>query len=261
MYLYSPYTKINSGRCKISVKKNCHVKNYILLCISKYFYMENNQESIHQLTEIHKMMERSSRFISLSGLSGVSAGIAALIGAGIAFFYLDFDQRYFDINRYFTEKTYLKLGSSWLFITLDALLVLFLAIFSGIFFTTRKARKRGLKVWDNTARRMVINLFIPLSAGGIFCLILVYHHLIFLVAPSTLIFYGLALLNASKYTFHEIRVLGISEIILGLVSSWLVGYGLLFWAVGFGILHIFYGMMMYLRYESMKRLNSETMRQ
>jgi hypothetical protein len=214
--------------------------------------MENKQEPIQQLTDIHHMMERSSRFISLSGLSGVAAGIIALIGAGIAVFYLDFDQRYFNIDRYFTEMLYQKLSDSWLLIAVDALLVLVLALFSGIYFTTLKARKKGLKVWDSVARRMVINLMVPLAAGGIFCCILFYHHLIFLMAPATLIFYGLALLHASKYTFHEIRVLGISEIILGLIASWLVGYGLLFWAVGFGILHIFYGMMMYFRYETIK---------
>jgi hypothetical protein len=215
--------------------------------------MKQNQEPIQQLNEIRNLMERSSRFISLSGLSGVSAGIIALIGAGVAFFYLDFDQRYFVINRYFAEMSYLKLGNSWLFITLDALIVLLLALFSGVYFTTRKSRKQGLKVWDNTARRMLINLFIPLSTGGIFCLILLYHHLIFLVAPATLIFYGLALLNASKYTLHEIRGLGISEIILGLMAAWLVGYGLLFWAIGFGVMHIFYGLMMYFRYEAINK--------
>ena len=212
--------------------------------------MEQNQEPIQQLSEIRHMMERSSRFMSLSGLSGVSAGLIALTGAGIAFFYLDFDQRYFDINRYFSEMSYLKLGHAWLFITLDAFLVLILALFSGIYFTTRKAKKMGLNVWDSAARRMVINLFIPLAAGGIFCLMLLVHHLVFLIAPATLIFYGLALLNVSKYTFHEIRVLGISEIIIGLMASWLVGYGLLFWAIGFGVMHIFYGLMMYYRYEA-----------
>lgn len=226
--------------------------NYILLCNSKYFLMENIKEPIGQLNEIRNLMERSSRFMSLSGLSGVAAGIFAIAGAGIAFFYLDFDERYFDINRYFTEMSYHKFSHSWLFITLDALIVLLLALFSGIYFTTRKARKKGLKVWDGTARRMLINLFLPLAAGGIFCLILLVHHLVFLLAPSTLLFYGLALINASKYTLHEVRVLGISEVILGLMAAWLVGYGLLFWAIGFGVLHIFYGLIMYYRYEAVK---------
>lgn len=218
--------------------------------------MEKNQEPIQQLNEIRNLMERSSRFISLSGLSGLSAGIIALIGAGIAFFYLDFDQRYFDINRYFAEMSYKRFSQSWLFVFLDALVVLTAALTAGIYFTTRKARRKGLKVWDAVARRMLINLMIPLAAGGIFCLILVYHRLVFLIAPATLIFYGLALLNASKYTFHEIRVLGISEILLGLMASWLVGYGLLFWAVGFGVLHIFYGLMMYFRYEVPEKADS-----
>lgn len=207
------------------------------------------KEHIQQLNEIRSLMERSSRFLSLSGLSGVFAGIIALIGAGAAFAYLDFDQWNFDIDRYFTEKAYQNFRHSWLFITLDALIVLLLALAAGIFFTTRKAKRQGLKVWDSTARRMLFNLFIPLFAGGIFCLILLAHHLVFLVAPATLIFYGLALLNASKYTFHEVRILGLSEIILGLAAACLVGYGLLFWAVGFGVLHIFYGTMMYYRYE------------
>lgn len=208
------------------------------------------QEPIQQLHEIRRLMERSSRFMSLSGLSGVFAGIIALAGAGAAFCYLDFDQQYFDINRYFNEMYYLKFSRSWLFILLDALIVLFLALFAGVYFASRKARKLGLPVWDSTARRMLINLFIPLAAGGIFCLILLYHHLVFLVAPTTLIFYGLALLHASKYTLHEIRVLGIAEIILGLMASFLVGYGLLFWAIGFGVMHILYGLLMYFRYEA-----------
>jgi hypothetical protein len=213
------------------------------------------KDHIQQLNEIRSLMERSSRFLSLSGLSGVSAGIIALIGSGAAFAYLDFDPGHFDIDRYFTEMTYQKFSHFWLFITLDALIVLLLALAAGIFFTTRKARRLGFKVWDSTARRMLFNLFLPLFAGGIFCLILVVHHLIFLVAPATLIFYGLALLNASKYTFHEVRILGLSEIILGLLASWLAGYGLLFWAIGFGVLHIIYGMMMYYRYEG--KMNNE----
>jgi hypothetical protein len=211
--------------------------------------MENNQESLQQIKEIRSLMERSTRFISLSGLSGISAGIIALLGAAFAFFYLDFDLRSFDITRYFTGESYLSFSQSGLFIFLDALIVLILAILSSIYFTTVKARKQGLKVWDLAARRVVINLSIPLAAGGMFCLVLLHHHLIFLIAPATLIFYGLALLNASKYTLHEVRVLGIAEIILGLLASWLVGYGLFFWAAGFGVLHILYGLMMYYRYD------------
>jgi len=211
--------------------------------------MTKKEEHLENLSEIRNLMERSSRFISLSGLSGVSAGLIALIGAAVAFFYLDYDQRYFDINSFFINQLYIKLHYSIYFLLIDGLAVLILALTAGIFFTTRKARKNSLPIWDNTAKRLLVNLFIPLVAGGAFCLILFYHKIIFLIAPATLLFYGLSLLNASKYTLHDIRYLGISEIILGLLAAFFVGYGLLFWAIGFGILHIIYGGVMYFKYE------------
>ncbi len=208
-----------------------------------------SKDQLENLNEIRNLMERSSRFLSLSGLSGVSAGIIALLGAAVAFFYLEYDQRYFDINRYFLDRMYSKFHYNIYFLFLDALVILVLALSAGLFFTTRKARKKGLRVWDNTAKRLLVNLFIPLIAGGIFCLILLYHNIIFLIAPVTLLFYGLALLNASKYTLPELRYLGISEILLGLIASVYVGYGLIFWSVGFGVLHIIYGALMYMKYE------------
>ncbi len=208
-----------------------------------------SKEQLENLNEIRNLMEKSSRFLSLSGLSGISAGIIALAGAAIAFFYLDFDQRYFDINHYFYNKMFLKMYHSFSFLFLDAIIILVLALTAGVYFTTRKARKKGLAVWDSTAKRMLINLFIPLIAGGLFCLILLYHNIFFLVAPCTLLFYGIALLNASKYTLPDIRYLGISEILLGLIGSLFVGYGLVIWAIGFGLLHIIYGTVMYIRYE------------
>jgi hypothetical protein len=130
-----------------------------------------------------------------------------------------------------------------------AVTVLVLAIAGALWFTLRRSRHTGQSLWDASAQRMVINLAMPLAAGGLFCLALIWHGLPGLVAPATLLFYGLALLNASKYTLDEIRWLGLSEVMLGLAASFWVGAGLLFWALGFGVLHIFYGSLMYLRHE------------
>jgi hypothetical protein len=95
----------------------------------------------------------------------------------------------------------------------------------------------------------VINLAIPLAVGGIFCAILLYHGIVYLMAPAMLIFYGLALVNGSKYTLTDIRYLGLSEIVLGVFAAFFIGYGLLAWAIGFGVLHIVYGTLMYYKYE------------
>jgi hypothetical protein len=206
--------------------------------------MNQQQEPLATLNEIRNIMDRSSRFISLSGLSGVAAGISALIGTAVAKWYL------LTHNINYRQNLGLNLArESILFMISVAALVFILALCSATYFTARKASKSNPRVWDSKIERMLVNLFIPLAAGGIFCAILIYHNLLYLVAPAMLIFYGCALLNASKYTLSDIRYLGFFEIILGLLASFFVGYGLLAWTVGFGVLHIVYGMLMYFKYE------------
>jgi len=213
--------------------------------------MNSQNEHLETLNEIRSIMERSTKFISLSGLSGVAAGIAALIGAGMVYLYLGTTPFAHEQHYYVKALGVDKWGLNYLqFFFLDAMLVLLAAIGFGYFFTNRRAKQKGQKMWDATSLRLGINMFIPLAAGGLFCLALVYHGFIGLVAPSTLLFYGLALVNASKYTLNDIRNLGLCEIALGLIAMIFIGYGLEFWAIGFGLLHIIYGLMMYNKYEA-----------
>jgi len=210
----------------------------------------SKQQHIDTLQEIRSLMERSSRFISLSGLSGIFAGIWALAGAAAAYIYLDI----MPFDRYKFYYTVIEQGRQWgisfeQFFALDALIVLVGALGSGVYFSTRRAKRKGQKIWDPVTRRLLIELAIPLFTGGVFCLILLYHGAIGFVAPTTLVFYGLALVNASKYTLPDIRLLGISEIVLGLIAMFRIGNGLECWAAGFGLLHIIYGAMMYYKYE------------
>ena len=193
------------------------------------------------LTEIRHLMERSSRFISLSGLSGVLAGIYALAGA-ISAYYLVYGQDPDTAFAYDRDRSLFTLVGI-------AALVLILAIGTGILLTTRKARKDGNSLLDAAAKKLIINLCIPLFSGGVFCLGLIYRGDWFYVVPCMLIFYGLALVHASKYTRDDVRSLGIAEIGLGLASIFIAGYGLLFWTLGFGVLHIIYGTYMYYKYE------------
>ncbi len=190
------------------------------------------------------MMERSSRFISLSGLSGIFAGIFAIVGAVFTYYLLGKNGiNYFDNN--------LKTFSNYLILELAiiAFIVLLLALTFGIFFTIRKSKKYNLPIWTNATKNMLLNLIIPLFVGGIFCVSLLFHGSFGLVAPATLIFYGLALLNAEKYTFSDIKYLGYCELTLGCISLFYLGMGLVFWVIGFGILHIVYGIIMYKKHK------------
>ena len=211
--------------------------------------MKKNTEPFEALSEIRSMMERSTRFISLNGLSGVFAGIFALIGASAVYAYLNAGGS----RLLYYENAWLNNGSVnysfYIFIFLDAFLVLFASIVVAISLSMRKAKKHGRNLWEPSTKRLIVNMLIPLTAGGLFCLALIFHGLVGFVAPSTLLFYGLALVNASKYTYNDIRYLGLIEIGLGLLSAIWIGYGLFFWAIGFGLLHIVYGTLMYFKYE------------
>jgi len=203
-----------------------------------------NQKHQEDLSHIRSMMERSSRFISLSGLSGVFAGLSALIGG--LYVYQLFEANgieYFDGK----QKNYsADLVSELVFV---ALIVLVFALSFGIFFTIRKSKKYNLPIWTSATQKMLVNLAIPLVVGGIFCLALLYHQIYVLIAPATLLFYGLALINAEKYTFSDIKYLGFCELALGCVSLFFLGYGLVFWIIGFGVLHILYGLIVFKKYK------------
>lgn len=224
----------------------------VLLSINFSDGMTTQQEHLKDLREIRSLMERSSRFIGLSGLSGVAAGVCALIGASVVYNYLDIKPFEYDHSYVYYAKALntTKWGLEYRnFIFIVGSLTALAAILSGIMFTTRRAKQKGQKIWDRIALRLLANLAIPLIAGGLFCLALIEHGSLAYVAPATLVFYGLALVNGSKYTLHDVFYLGLVEIALGILAMFMLRYGLEFWAIGFGILHIVYGTMMYLKYE------------
>lgn len=206
---------------------------------------------MEDLQEIRGMMARSSRFMSLSGMSGVIAGLAALIGAWLVWreiqFYgvTDYSQGYYEA---FVLDGKLNTSLLW-FCAITAVGVLAVSLIAGTVLTLRKAKKDNAQVLSRPALLLFQSLFIPLVTGGIVSLGLVYHGYTSLIAPVMLIFYGIGLESASKYTLRDIHFLGISEVILGLVSLFFLNHGLLFWSIGFGALHIIYGAMMYFKYE------------
>ena len=206
--------------------------------------MKDIKEYEKDLASIRDIMEKTAKFISLSGLSGVLAGIYALLGAIAAYFIAQYPVSPFQYRIYSlqTPETLWKL-------ILIAAAVLGASLTTGFYFSSKKAKKHGVKLWTPASKRLMVNFAIPLVTGGVFILIMLYMGHYGLAAPAMLIFYGLALIQGSTNTFDEIRYLGFSEIVLGLISALLPGYGLQFWALGFGVLHIIYGVIMYNKYD------------
>lgn len=200
----------------------------------------SNEDYLKDISEIKHLMNKSSRFISLSGLSGILAGIYALIGASVAFWL---------VNTYSDGVLFIFHG--WVFWTCMAVLMLIalLSALTGVILTVRKAKKNDEKIWDSSSRRLLLNFLIPLLVGGIYCLIILDQGRYGQTGGLMLIFYGLALVSASKYSLGDIRYLGYIQIILGLIASYYPGYGFWLWVIGFGIMHIVYGTWMHFKYD------------
>jgi hypothetical protein len=200
------------------------------------------------LQAIREIMERSSKFLSLSGFSGIFAGLSALIGAAVAWFII-LDSGQIQYNEYLCSIGSSPINKVSQSLGFDALLVLVIASLGAVYFSFHKAKKAGHSLWTNSTRQLLGHLLIPLATGGIFAIILILRNDIELVASVTLIFYGLSLISAGKFTLGEIHYLGLTEIMLGILAGILVNLGLLFWVVGFGVMHIVYGIVMYYRYD------------
>ncbi|HET9055890.1 MAG TPA: hypothetical protein VFN30_03480 [Chitinophagaceae bacterium] len=213
--------------------------------------MNDYQQSIDSIKDIRQMMERSSRFISLSGWSGIFAGISALTGAWFAntniekngkslllYNYREIENGVFDVRTFINSKLF--------FI---AAITFIAAFFFAFLFTYLRGKKTGVPIWGVASRRVVINVLGPMVAGGFFLLRMIQMGIYGLIAPGCLLFYGLALVNGSKYTLGEVRYLGYANIALGIINCWYISYGLYFWATGFGLFHIIYGICMWYKYE------------
>ena len=203
------------------------------------------QEDIYsELSSIKNLMERSTKFISLSGLSGILAGIYALIGAFVGYHLI-----YTSSSNSFYRQFVINDPSIVLKVIIIATSVLILSIITGIFLTVRKANKKKQSFWNPISKRLLAAMLLPLVIGGLYTFILIFQGNYSLISSSTLIFYGLALVSASQFTFDDVKWLGILEIILGLLAAFFSGFGLIFWTIGFGILHIIYGSIMHFKYD------------
>lgn len=199
----------------------------------------SNQDYLKDITEIKNLMNKSSRFISLSGLSGILAGIYALIGATLA---------YYLVTKY---SNGILLLDGWIFRSILLILatVAFLSIITGILLTTKKAKKNGEKIWHTSSQRLLISFLVPLIAGGLYIFIILGQGRYGQTGGLMLIFYGLALVSASKHSIGDIQYLGYIEIILGLLAALIPGQGFWLWVIGFGVMHIIYGTYMHFKYD------------
>jgi hypothetical protein len=203
------------------------------------------RQYIEDLVQIRSMMERSSRFLLVSGWAGIFAGSYALIGAYLAHYYLGFnpDRLIFTTDQlsHFTQQ-------KWMLVSL-ALIVLLVSAVTAVMFSLAQAKQKGERIWTPATKHLLEALLIPVTVGGGLMLILFTVDLIGLIPPLMLIFYGLGLYQAGVYSFNEVKLLGLAQLLLGILNTLFVELGLLWWTLGFGGLHVLYGIYIKIRYE------------
>jgi len=224
---------------KLNYKKNLPKSFFYFYFVIQSSLIMSTENYLNDISEIKQLMNKSSRFISLSGLSGILAGTYALIGAAVAY--------YLVITS--SEGHVILNGSLYKLIILDMILILFFSIVTGFLLSSKKAKENGESMWNSTSKRLISSLLTPLLAGGLYILIILEQQIYGQTGALMLLFYGLALVNASKHTIGDIKYLGYMEIILGLLCALIPGFAFWLWVLGFGILHIIYGSVMYFKYE------------
>ena len=206
--------------------------------------MSDKQNQLETLQEIRALMERSSRFLSLSGKAGIFIGTYALLCVMGVYIYLDIPILSGGYYHVVSQNPEIQV-----ILVFGFILVLLSSLLTGFVWARIKAKRLSLSLWDTTAKRFLIHFFTPLMVGGVVCILFLFRQQIDLLLPFTLIFYGLALVNASKYTVEDILYLGFIEVIIGLGALFFIEQALLLWGLGFGVLHLVYGAKIYQKYE------------
>jgi len=199
-----------------------------------------------ELAEIKSMMERSTRFLSLSGLSGVLAGLYALSAAGLAWYWIYFPSSSWGEGEGAANLSFRDVLNRLLLLGLATLLT---AVSTAYFLSKKKGNNSSQLFWTPASKRFLQALFLPVALGGFFCFALLHERAFGLIPAATLIFYGIGLVQSAQFTLSEIKNLGFTQLALGLIAAFFPDFGLLCWALGFGAFHVVYGALMYFRHE------------
>lgn len=202
--------------------------------------MKKENDYQKDLAEIRSLMERSTKFLSLSGWAGIFAGIYALVAAFLSV----------KLFSFYPDTVFYKImdPSRFFSIILLGVITIVTALLTAFYFSYKNAVRKKQSAWNNSSKQLLTNMSAPLLAGGLLIIALAYHNVFGIIPSLTLIFYGLSLFQGGANTYKEVRIFGIVQIVLGIFSVFFIQFTMIIWAAGFGAGHVIYGIYMF-RYE------------
>lgn len=197
----------------------------------------DKESALKDLYEINSIIDRSKRYTSISGVSIGIAGVFAIIGLFMANGVLKGE-----FGNFTTSQRELVCMYIFGLVLVLSLLVMFIL-------SSFKSVKSGEKIWNDKALKCLYSFFYPIATGGILSFLSYQNQQSDVVLSIQLIFYGLACIAGSPFSFKEFKWLGIGCLILGITSVVFPYYNLIFWGIGFGLFNIGYGLYIHFKYE------------
>lgn len=212
------------------------------------------QEIKETLSDIRNMMERSQKVMFLNGTSGVLVSVWALLGAVM-------------VSGILYGSVWPLWGSTALPLReINSERFIWATFFFGCTFiascitvwlmSKHRAERKGLEFkLDAGAKQLLRTFFTVMIIGGLFCLTPFGNGHWELVPGYMLAFYGLALVVISPMAFRIsiIKYFGFIQITVGLAALILPQYGMMFWTIGFCILHFIWGIWFHFVFDRKER--------
>jgi hypothetical protein len=204
------------------------------------------QRAAEELKVIRALMERPIRFSTMSGLSGIIAGAAALAGLAVDY-------------PVWAEATDATLDHAMYTSGIIWGCVFVVALASVVLLTWRREKAQGMgRFWTPVKFRILRTILPPFLAGlGLTAAIVLRvwsapsSDLWMLLAPLWMALYGLALWQVGQFSVPPIGAMGAAFIVAAVVSALSPGLAqnpVLTMGLTFGGFHIVYGVVVWVRY-------------
>lgn len=192
------------------------------------------REAEENLRVIRDLMERSTKYSTFSGLSGVLAGTASITGCIVTHL----------LQRRFPDPASFRIP-----FLLTWSLVILCAIGGDFLLTKRRATRVGKRIVSRLGKQMVIASAPGLGTGALLTLYFLSHNLLADIFPMWMLAYGIAVCAVGLFSQREVSWLGAAFLAAGTITlllplfglTALPALGLIMMAVTFGGFHIVYG--------------------
>jgi hypothetical protein len=182
--------------------------------------------AIDDLSFIRRTMERATAFTAVPGWGGVAMGCTGLAGAAVAA----------------RTDTALAWVACWLTAAVAALLI-------GTWAMAVKARRAGTPVFSWSGRQFVLSFLPPLAVGALLTVVLAGNDLIQVLPGTWLLLYGSGVVTGGAFSVRVVPVMGMCFMLLGAVALFgPASWGNLLMGLGFGGLHLVFGLLIARRY-------------